>query len=74
MSDVPARLLALVEAEDGLSAARACKRLGLARSELQRLLAALGPEPGLDLVRVEEAAGRATLHLTERARAARPAR
>lgn len=57
-------LLALVGAEPGLSTARACKRLGWSRSELQRALARLGPEPsvgGLDRVRVQHEDGRETL-------------
>lgn len=74
MSDVRGNLLAMIEAEDGVSAARVCKQLGLARSELKRVLTALGPELGLDLVRVERADGRDLLHLTERARAARQAK
>jgi formate dehydrogenase accessory protein FdhD len=68
-----AALLALVAAEDGLSAARACKRLGLSRSELQRLLVQLGPEPalgGLDLLEQRRDGGRDTLWLTPRARQA----
>jgi formate dehydrogenase accessory protein FdhD len=74
LSDALARLLELVAAEEGLSTARACKRLGLSRSELQRLLVALGPEAslgGLDLVRVESANNLDTLWLTAKARAAR---
>lgn len=69
-----AALLALVEAEEGLSLARACKRLALSRSQLQRLLVALGPGPrlgGLDLVEVRGESARATLWLTPRARLAR---
>ncbi len=74
MSDALAHLLELVAAEEGLSTARACKRLGLSRSELQRLLVALGPESslgGLDLIRVESANNLDTLWLTAKARAAR---
>jgi hypothetical protein len=69
-----AALLALVEAEEGLSQARACKRLALSRSQLQRLLVALGTDPrqgGLDLVEVRGDTARATLWLTPRARLAR---
>jgi DNA-binding IclR family transcriptional regulator len=64
-------LLDLLANEDGVSCARACKRLGLSRSELQRLLAQLGDSEtlgGLGMVRVEEEGGRETLWLTERAR------
>lgn len=64
-------LLHLVASEEGLSTARACKRLGLSRSELLRLLATLGDNAalgGLDLIRVESNAGRDTLWLTARAR------
>lgn len=71
-----AALLALVAAQEGLSAARACKRLGLSRSELQRLLALLGAADtlgGLDLLEVRDAGERATLWLSARARAARDA-
>ena len=75
MNDATA-LLELIAAEEGLSLARACKRLGLSRSELLRLVAALGDDPtlgGLDLVRVDTQDGRDTLWLTARARAARGA-
>lgn len=64
------RLLQLVAAEPGLSTARACKRLGLSRSEVLRLLAGLGEDPavgGLGLVRVEARDGRELLFLTGRA-------
>lgn len=40
-------LLELLVQEDGLSPARACKQLGIARSELQRLLVLLGDDPAL---------------------------
>ena len=69
MDERLAALLALVTAEEGLSAARACKRLGLSRSELQRCLTRLGPETsigGLDLVRVEDEGERETLWLVRR--------
>jgi FdhD protein len=69
-----AALLALLEAEDGQSSARLCKRLGCSRSELQRLLARLGADPavgGLDLVECRRDDGRDTLWLTSRARALR---
>ena len=64
MDERAAAVLALVRAEPGVSAARACKRLGWSRSELQRVLTALGPETsigGLGLVRVDDADGRDTL-------------
>lgn len=61
--DAALALLQLLAAEDGQSLPRVAKRLGLAGSELQRLLAALGADPrfdGLDLVeqRVEQDAQR----------------
>lgn len=49
-------LLELVEANPGISSARACKRLALSRSEFQRLLLVLGDDAamgGLGLVRIE---------------------
>lgn len=76
MTDPASFLLDLLSHEDGISAARACKRLGLSRSELQRLLALLGDDAqlgGLDLVRVAHDDGRDTLWLSERARTARSA-
>lgn len=57
-------LLALVSAQEGVSSARACKRLGWSRSELQRALTQLGPEAsvgGQDLVRVQDEGDRETL-------------
>lgn len=69
MDEALEALLALVTAEEGLSTARACKRLGLSRSELQRQLTRLGPETsvgGLDLVRVQDEGGRETLWLVRR--------
>lgn len=66
MDEALAAVIALVEAEEGLSVARACKRLGLSRSELQRRLARLGPEAavgGLDRVRVVDEGDRQTLWL-----------
>ena len=74
MTDAATLLLELLALEDGISAARACKRLGLSRSELQRLLVRLGDHAyldGLDLVRVVHDDGRDTLWLSERAHAAR---
>ena len=61
-------LLALIAAQQGLSAARACKRLGLSRSELQRLLTRLGPQTsigGLGLVRIVDDGERETLWLAK---------
>lgn len=72
-SETLQRILDLVASEEGLSIARACKRLGLSRSELQRLLTQLGGDEsfgGLDLIRIEAEPGRNTLWFTERARAA----
>lgn len=65
-----AALLRYLAANDGASAARVCKQLGLARSELQRLLAVLGEgaADGLGLVRRVEDAGRDRLMLTPRGR------
>ncbi len=79
MSDADPRLGQLLEliAEqegEGFSAARACKRLGLSRSELQRMLVILGEDHALGalgLVMVEHSEGRQLLRLTEKARAAR---
>jgi DNA-binding IclR family transcriptional regulator len=74
MNAAAADLLELIAREEGLSTARACKQLGLSRSELQRLLTQLGAATtvaGLGLVRVETAAGRETLWLSASARAAR---
>jgi hypothetical protein len=76
MNDGLAALLELVASEEGVSLARACKRLGLSRSELLRQLAQLGPDAGVggrDLVRVETRDGRDLLWLTERAQRARRA-
>lgn len=76
MSDTLTALLELVANEEGVSAARACKRLGLSRSELQRLLTALGDDEalgGLNLVRIESDGTRDALWLSTRAREARGA-
>lgn len=73
-ADSAIALLELVAANEGISAARICKRLALSRSELQRLLARLGPDEnvgGRDLIRLDRDAGRDTLWLTESARALR---
>ena len=61
-----AALLRYLAANDGASAARVCKQLGLARSELQRLLAVLGEgaADSLGLVQRVEDAGRDRLMLT----------
>jgi DNA-binding IclR family transcriptional regulator len=69
--DPAAALLELLATQDGMSVARACKRLALSRSELQRLLAKLGDSEtlgGLGLVRIESGDGRETLWLTDCAR------
>lgn len=66
-----ARLLRFVAENDGTSSARACKQLGLARSELQRLLAMLGEDAilgGLGLMSVQTDESRERLHLTSRGR------
>ncbi len=70
------RALALLRAlanEDGQSLPRLTKRLGLAASELQRLLVALGDDPqfgGLGLVEARsDARGRSCVWLTSRGHA-----
>jgi DNA-binding IclR family transcriptional regulator len=66
-----AAMLRYLAANDGASAARVCKQLGLARSELQRLLVVLEDDAaagGLGLVRRIEDAGRERLALTPRGR------
>lgn len=66
-----ADLLRFVAAQEGASAARASKQLGLARSELQRLLAVLGEDAalgGLGLVRTTTDGARDRLALTPRGR------
>lgn len=73
MSDDPAlALLRLLAVEDGQSLPRVAKRLGLAGSELQRLLTALGADPrlaGLDLVERRVQGERVLLWLTTKGRA-----
>ncbi len=77
-------LLALLAEEDGQSLPRIAKRLGLAASELQRLLMVMGDDPhlgGLDLIEQRPSerprGDHLRLWLTERGRAlcreARPA-
>ena len=61
MDDPAEALLALVAAEPGVSAARACKRLGLSRSELQRWLTFGGAQ----FIRVEDDGERQTLWLAD---------
>jgi DNA-binding IclR family transcriptional regulator len=64
-------LLRFVADNEGTSAARACKQLGLARSELQRLLAVLGDDValgGLGLVATEHGDDRLLLRLTPQGR------
>jgi formate dehydrogenase accessory protein FdhD len=66
----------LVSAEEGLSTARACRRLGMSRSELLRALVMLSQPPaegGLGLIERRQEAQRETLWLTESARMARQA-
>ncbi|MCC7249814.1 MAG: hypothetical protein IT473_14420 [Lysobacter sp.] len=69
----PLALLALLAEEDGVSVPRAAKRLGLAASELRRLLVALGDDAqlgGLGLVECRASdRGHDRLWLTERGRA-----
>lgn len=72
MSDDDAMaLLGLLAHEDGQSVHRVARRLGLALSELQRLLVALGDDPrfdGLDLVEQRTAGERTLLWLTDKGR------
>lgn len=66
-----AALLRYLADHGDASAARVCKQLGLARSELQRLLAVLGDDAalgGLGLVRATEDGSRDRLALTARGR------
>jgi DNA-binding IclR family transcriptional regulator len=66
-----AGLLRFVADNDGASSARACKQLGLARSELQRLLVVLGEDEalgGLGLVATGQVDGRLQLRLTPEGR------
>lgn len=66
-----AGLLRFVADNDGASSARACKQLGLARSELQRLLVVLGDDGGLGglgLVATELVDDRLLLRLTHEGR------
>jgi DNA-binding MarR family transcriptional regulator len=64
-----AELLRYLAANDGASAARVCKQLGLARSELQRLLAVLEDDAATGgLGRRIEDPGRDRLALTPRGR------
>ena len=66
-----AALLHFVGSHDGASNARVARQLGLAASELQRLLAVLGDDPvlgGLGLVAARDDRGRPTLHLTDAGR------
>ena len=69
----PLALLALLAEHDGVSLPRAAKRLGLAASELRRVLTALGDDPqfgGLGVVECRRAErGHERLWLTERGRA-----
>lgn len=67
-----AGLLRFVAANEGASTARAAKSLGLAQSELFRLLAVLGDDDtlgGLGLVEVRDQADRRCLQLSARGRA-----
>ena len=69
--DAALALLRLLHAEDGVPLHRATKRLGLSVSEVQRLLAALGPDPrydGLDLVEARHEGERVRLWLTAKGR------
>ncbi len=69
-------LLQLVADDEGVSAARACKRLQLSRSELLRALARLGNDPavgGLGLLELRSDGARDTLWLTDAARTAQAA-
>lgn len=66
-----AGLLRFVAEHDGASSARACRQLGLARSELQRLLVVLGDDAalgGLGLLATEQVDDRLLLRLTPQGR------
>ena len=66
-----AALLRFVAGHDGASSARAARSLGLAASELQRLLAVLGDDPvlgGLGLLAVHDDGARQRLALTDAGR------
>ena len=66
-----AELMRFIAGHEGASAARISKQLGLARSELQRLLAVLGDDPalgGLGLVRATAEGARDRLALTPHGR------
>jgi hypothetical protein len=66
-----AALLRFVGENEGTSAARAARRLGLAASELQRLLAVLGDDAvlgGLGLVAVRDDGPRRLLALSDAGR------
>lgn len=73
LDERPLALLALLAENDGVSLPRAAKRLGLAASELRRVLTALGDDPrfgGLGVVECRRAErGHERLWLTERGRA-----
>lgn len=73
LDERPLALLALLAEHDGVSLPRAAKRLGLAASELRRVLTALGDDPqfgGLGVVECRLAErGHERLWLTERGRA-----
>lgn len=73
MAEDPAlALLRMLSEQDGQSAARVARRLGIGQSELLRLLAALGDDPrvdGLGLVERREDGARTLLFLTTRGRA-----
>ena len=67
-----AALLRVVAGHEGASTARAARRLGVAASELQRLLAVLGDDPvlgGLGLVDARDDGDRRVLSLTAAGRA-----
>jgi len=66
-----AELLDFVATHDGVSTARAAKRLGLGQSQLQRLLAVLGEDDsfgGLGLLMIRESGPRRVLSLSPRGR------
>lgn len=62
-----ASLLQLLDGESAVSAARACKRLQLPRSQLNRLLSVLG-EDGLGLVQIDPAGDADRLSLSDAGR------
>lgn len=71
MEEALAALMHYLSAHDGASTARVARQLGLAQSQLLRLLAVLGDDAalgGLGLVEQRGQGTRSLLHLTPRGR------